>query len=225
MTFSIIAYDRVTDQVGVAAATGNLLVGQFVPHCLHGIGVVASQGYTPDPGLALKCLQQLAENDSITALEDTYHQLSVDPGVQILAMNMRGEAWGHTGDSNLDCKHILIEDNLAVAGNWLSGQNVLTRMIDCYYENPDLDLGWRLIACLDKARESGSDRRGTYSAALKLDDGKTMPVDLRIDYSQDPIEDLSQVYTRWHDADYQAFLNRLPSNPLKHYKHLLRGRQ
>lgn len=225
MTFSIIAYDSHTDKLGVAAATGNLLVGQFVPHCLHGVGAVASQGYTPDPNLALKCLQYLAQHESVCAFENRLNRVSLNPDAQIMAMDMHGQVWGYSGEHNLEYKNIFIEDGLAVAGNWLSSEKVLTVMLECFHKNQDKELGWRLIRCLDTAYRSGSDIRGTFSAALKLDDGKTMPVDLRIDYSQTPIDDLKEVYTRWHDDEYQAFLKRLPARPCAIYKNILRGTQ
>ncbi len=227
MTFSIIAYDQNTDTIGVAAATGNLLVGQFVPHCVHGVGAVACQGFIPNPSLSWWCLQQLAMADDVASLQAVFEDClggSVNnQGAQLTVMDSRGQAWGYTGADNLAHCETLIESNLAIAGNWLAEASVLESMRACYHANLHKPLAERLLACLFAAEENGGDRRGLFSAALKLDDGHTMPVDCRVDYSERPILQLQALYQKTQSADYQKFLSQLPTTPTKPLKQLLRG--
>lgn len=227
MTFSIIAYDTNTDTIAVAAATGNLLVGQFVPHCIHGVGAVASQGRTPNPTLVWQCLQQLANNadlqDFQQAIGCTITDNRLNQGAQITVMNRHGQSWGYTGIDNLPEKGILIDDHVAISGNWLRHDGVLPAMLNAYQQNIARPLFDRLISCLTSADEIGGDSRGLFSAAIKMDDGNHFPIDLRVDYSQTPITDLQTLYQKTQSSTYQQFLRSLPKQTNAPLKRLLKG--
>jgi uncharacterized Ntn-hydrolase superfamily protein len=68
----------------------------------------------------------------------------------------------------------------------------------------------RLLAALAAGQAAGGDVRGMFSAALKIDSGGPVPLDLRIDYAPDPVAALVALHHRALDPDYQAFLARLP---------------
>jgi len=104
-----------------------------------------------------------------------------------------------------------VRDNLAVAGNFLSGTEVLEDMILAFNKTSGA-LEDRLLAALAAGDFRGGDRRGIRSAALKVYDRQPFPaVDLRSDWSTVPIDDLRRILAATRAPEYAGFFKSVPT--------------
>lgn len=194
MTFSIVAHDVATGQVGIAVASRTLATGARVPHIRTGVGAIASQAtvnrhYGPR-GLAL-----LAGGASAA---DTVRQLIAsdeDQGIrQVHIMDRMGRLAAHTGAQCVAwCGH-LVKETYSVAGNMLTGAGVLDAMAAAYEAETELPLAQRLIASMTAAERAGGDKRGQQSAALIIHGiPEWALLDLRIDDHAEPLGELERL--------------------------------
>lgn len=199
-TFSIVACDPNTGDLGVAVQSKFLAVGAVVPWACAGVGAVATQAHAnvsfgPE-GLAL--LEQ--DYDVISALE---HLLEADEGRTIRQVGMvdaEGNAAAYTGQDCLAWAGHVTGPNYACQGNILAGAAVVQAMAEAFESTED-DLPERLIAALSAGQAAGGDRRGQQSAALLVvrEGGgyggfSDRLVDLRVDDHAAPIEELRRLY-------------------------------
>lgn len=165
MTFSIVARDPETGDLGVAVASKFLAVGAVVPHARAGVGAVATQSaanvlYGPD-GLALM--------ETGTAAADAVRSLTdADEGRdhrQLGIVDAQGRAATYTGAACIDWAGGRTADNVACQGNILTGKDVVDALMDTFLAGgaafPEL-----LLRALTAADVAGGDRRGRESAAL-----------------------------------------------------------
>ena len=194
MTFSIIAHDVVTGQVGIAVASRTLATGARVPHIRTGVGAIASQArvnqaYGPR-GLAL-----LAAGASATDTVSLLTAADEDQDIrQVHVMDRQGRFAAHTGAECLAwCGHI-VKPSYSVAGNILAGSGVLEAMVAAYEAGMELPLTQRLVAAMRAAEGAGGDKRGRQSAALLIH-GNTewAQVNIRIDDHTDPLSELDRL--------------------------------
>jgi uncharacterized Ntn-hydrolase superfamily protein len=211
MTYSIIARDNETGAFGGVSATGGLAVGGFVLHLDARVGAIATQGYSTNlfygtEGLALLRQGQGAEavcSSVVSADEGRDHR-------QLMVLDAAGQTAAWTGAGNLDAKGQILAQGFSIAGNWLAGNSVLEAMANTYHEAGG-SFAERLLEALAAGFAEGGDSRGTMSAALKVVASDTPPIDLRIDYAEDPIAALKALFVRSLDPEYRAFLNRIPT--------------
>lgn len=212
MTFSIIARDPETGAVGGASATANLAVGVFVLHLAPEIGAVATQGFSTNYFYGPHGLQMLREGH---AASETLSALTApDEGRenrQVVIMDAQGRSAGWTGDLNKPEYGIRLEENMAIAGNYLVAESVLDAIRDTYLQNAHTAFAERLLKALTAGQEAGGDRRGTSSAALRVLRSGRLPFDLRVDDDPEPLAKLHRLYTLSQATEYQNFLNRLPT--------------
>lgn len=211
MTFTIIARDPKNGAVGVATATGSIAVGAQVPHCRFGAGGIATQGHTTNVLFARHGLPRLAKGERAPdVLRDL---LAADDGRdlrQVAVLDTRGETAGWTGEANGDFKGHHVGSNFIVAGNLLTGPEVLSAMSVAYASSGLTELALRLLAALSAGETAGGDSRGTCSAALLVDSGCGAALDLRVDFDPAPVAALEKLHDRSRDQDYRNFLKRLP---------------
>ena len=219
MTFSIIARDSETGALGVATATGKLAVGAQVPHLRSGIGAIATQGFTTN---------SLYAEDGFKLLEAGWQAGEIVEALtgrdngrdwrQVIIMDRHGRAAGFTGDANEPAFQHSLADNLAIAGNMLASQSVLTAMENVFDAAAKRPLAERLVEALTAGERAGGDKRGTRSAALLAEDEAGWLVNLRVDFDDQPIAALTDLYLRSREQDYMDFRARLPthSNPHRH---------
>ena len=194
MTFSIVAHDVATGQVGIAVASRTLATGARVPHIRTGVGAIASQAtvnrYYGPRGLAL-----LAGGASAA---DTVRQLIAadeDQGIrQVHIMDRMGRLAAHTGAQCVAwCGH-LVKETYSVAGNMLTGAGVLEAMAAAYEAATELPLAQRLIAAMTAGERAGGDKRGRQSVALLIHGTPEWArLDLRIDDHADPLSELERL--------------------------------
>lgn len=198
-TFSIVARDPATGDLGVAVESKFLGVGAVVPRARADVGAVATQAWAntrwgPE-GLALlgkglsarRTLDLLVERDP----GREYRQAGV--------VDATGRAATYTGREALDWAGGVTGDGYCCQGNILAGPEVVREMARAF-ETTEGPLAERLVAALAAGQAAGGDRRGRQSAALLVvrrgggysgfDDRM---IDLRVDDHERPIEELGRL--------------------------------
>ena len=199
-TFSIIARDSETNELGVAVQSKFIAVGSVVPYAKAGIGAVASQawGNVQYGPVGLKLLSQGIKTERIIAL-----MIKTDPlqkHRQVAIISQDGNTSNHTGTACLNWAGTKSGKNFSVQGNLLNGPQVVEAMANSFKKSSGF-LAERLIMALEAGQDAGGDRRGMQSAALLvvkenwgyggLNDRFR---DLRVDDHSNPIEELNRIY-------------------------------
>jgi len=209
MTWSIIARDPSTGQIGIAVATKFFAVGARVPHIVAGVGGIATQALVnPYYGIdGVKLLSQGREPDDILKT-----LIAGDDGResrQLHIMDAKGNIAAHTGKECIDwCGHIR-GDGFSIAGNMLAGAAVLDETAKAYVANADLPFARRLIAAMHAGEAAGGDKRGKQSAALLIHgEEEWSELNLRVDDHTDPLRELARLEEvsreRW--VHFRAFM-------------------
>lgn len=206
MTFSILAYDPETDSWGLAVASRITAVGSVVPHGRWPSGIIATQALVPNFGDQL--LGALAQADPITSINEV---ISQDPYIeyrQIALSDPDGRLYYFQGNQVVPEAGYIATNLVSTQGNMLVNTSMLRVMIDTYLHDPSPDFGDRLLRALEAGEYAGGDRRVQrpwYSAALLIvrpcrphSETLNCKVDLRIDQSPTPIQDLWQLYRDRH---------------------------
>jgi uncharacterized Ntn-hydrolase superfamily protein len=191
MTWSIIARDSSTGQIGIAVATRFFAVGALVPHIAAGIGAIATQALV-NPYYGIDGLKLLRDGQAASDIVKTL--LAADSGResrQLHVMDARGAVAAHTGSDCVDwCGH-LEGHGFSVAGNMLAGPAVLDETAKAYVAEPSLPFAQRLLAAMHAGEFAGGDKRGRQSAALLIHEHEDWPaLDLRVDDHADPLAEL-----------------------------------
>ena len=194
MTWSIIARDTLTGQLGIAVATRFFAVGARVPYIAAGFGAIATQAMV-NPYYGIDGLKLLRERRNPSDIVTTL--LAADSGRQsrqLHVMDAQGAIAAHTGTDCVDwCGH-LAGDGFSIAGNMLSGPRVLDDTAAAYLAHQDQPFARRLIAAMQAGEAAGGDKRGKQSAALVIHDGdEWSALDLRVDDHPDPLSELERL--------------------------------
>jgi uncharacterized Ntn-hydrolase superfamily protein len=195
MTWSIIARDPLTGQIGIAVATRFFAVGALVPHIAPLRGGVATQALV-NPYYGIDAVRLLAEGkaprDIITAL------IAADEGResrQLHIMDADGRVAAHTGRECVDwCGHVE-GTGFSIAGNMLAGGEVLDDTANAYVVASErLPFAQRLITAMKAGEAVGGDKRGKQSAALLIHgEEEWSSLDLRVDDHADPLAELERL--------------------------------
>ena len=199
-TFSIVARDSKTGELGVAVQSKFVAVGSVVPYAKAGVGAIASQAWG-NPRYGPIGLELLASGKS--ALEAVDLMTSADPhrnSRQLAIIGIEGNASVFTGSECLEWAGGKHGASYAVQGNILTGSKVIEAMGEAFEDNNGT-LAERMIASLHAGQEAGGDKRGRQSAALlvvregwgygRLSDRFR---DLRVDDHPSPIQELERIY-------------------------------
>lgn len=200
-TFSIVAYDSVTQELGVAVQSKYFSVGRVVPWARAGIGAVATQA-SVNPSFGVQALAMLENGLSpeqvLVALSANDSSWSAR---QVAVVDARGRAATWTGPKCNDWAGGEAGVGFACQGNILAGPAVVSEMAKAFRASRG-ELAERLIAALEGAQKAGGDKRGMQSAALiVVRPSESHPeyseryVDLRIEDHVNPIRELRRV---WH---------------------------
>lgn len=189
VTYSVVARDPQTGELGVAVQSHWFSVGSVVPHVRERAGAVAIQS-VPDPSHGPRILDRLAEG--ATADEALAAALAGDPGEamrQTAVVDAAGRAAAHTGAS------CIAEAGQAVGDGWSCQANMMRRAtvpraMAAAFEGGEGPLPERMLAALEAAEAEGGDIRGRQSAALVAGG-----VDLRVEDHPDPLAELRRLLT------------------------------
>ncbi|MCY3752596.1 MAG: DUF1028 domain-containing protein [Alphaproteobacteria bacterium] len=200
MTFTCIARDAATGELGIATATRSLAVGVRVPHVSR-LGAVAIMAIA-DYRLGRLAQDLLANGCPAEAVIDGL--VATDPYPeyrQLGIIDAEGRAAARTGRENRDFAGHHVRDGLIALGNVLVGEHVLDA-IEAGFQGGSL--AERLLAALEAGRDAGGQHGGQNSAALVAWGGHGFPlVDLRVDIHEEPVGELRRVFDAWKPAgDY-----------------------
>jgi uncharacterized Ntn-hydrolase superfamily protein len=192
-TFSIAAHDPGTDAFGVAVSTARPNVGSLVPFvCRRGAIATQARVSTDIGRRGLHLLDQgMPIQVALRALLET------DPDREIRQVHGLDAAgtFCHTGKNCVPwCGH-LAGTGFSVAGNMLTGPEVIQAMADAFAEAARREISERLLLALEAGQAAGGDKRGRQSAALLVASGEPrMYHNLRVDDHANPVAELRRIY-------------------------------
>lgn len=198
-TYSIVARDSVTGNIGVAVQSHWFSVGSVVTYGKAGVGVVATQSFV-NPSYGQKGLvlmeQGLSPQQALDAL------LANDSGEmfrQVAFLNTKGEVATHTGSSCIEAAGHTQGKNFSVQANMMLNNTVWDAMATAF-ETYKGDFSDRIIAGLKAAQNEKGDIRGSQSAAILIVKGEAtgnswedIVMDLRVEDNPDPIQELERL--------------------------------
>ncbi len=198
-TYSIVAQDPATGDLGVAVASRFLAVGSVVPYATAGVGAIATQSYA-NTTYGKKGLELLSRGvPAPIVLERLLKSDKERERRQVGIVDARGRAAAFTGKNCLPWAGHVVGTGFAVQGNILTGPEVVRRMAEVF-QRAKGELAERLIAALEAGEEAGGDARGKQSAAilvvrkgggyLGLNDRY---IDLRVDDDPQPVQELKRI--------------------------------
>jgi uncharacterized Ntn-hydrolase superfamily protein len=222
VTYSIVARDPESGDLGVATQSQAFAVGNSVPFALPGHGVIATQSMA-EPMYGAVGLDLL--RGGFTAQEVLTALSSVDPQPerrQVAVLGVNGDLAAYTGGQCVDAAGHLVGDTCVALANMADSAQVWESMVE-RFESSGGQLAERLLSALQAGEEAGGDFRGRRSAAIMVIRATTtgrpwhdMVVDLRIDDSPDPIAalaDLLVTRARYQDV-VRAFQLAIDGDPV-----------
>lgn len=198
-TYSIVAYDPETGQLGVAVQSHWFSVGTAVPWVESGVGAVATQSFVEVSygplGLDLMRAGKNAE-EALSALVQVDKNEDVR---QVAVVDAQGRAAAHTGKNCIPEAGHFIGDGFSCQANLMLKNTVWDAMAEAFQDTEGV-LADRLVAALEAAQKEGGDIRGKQSAALIVVKGEGSGVwwkdrlfDLRIEDHPAPVRELKRL--------------------------------
>lgn len=199
MTFSIVARDPQTSELGVAVQSKFLSVGAVVPWAKAGVGAIATQAWA-NTSYGPRGLELLASG---LAADEVLKQLtSADEGRaerQVGIVGVQGMPVTYTGDQCFPWAGGRVGEHYSCQGNILVGEDTVLAMARTFEETGGY-LCDRLLAALAAGQAAGGDSRGQQSAALLVVREKggysgfnDRFIDLRVDDHPTPIDELQRI--------------------------------
>ena len=200
-TYSIVARDPVTGDMGVAVQSHAFSVGGIVTWGEAGVGVVATQSFV-DPGYGGKGLELMRNGVSATdALKQLVAADRQNGGRQVAMLDAQGRVSVYTGPMCIAAAGHQVGRQYSVQANLMTHDKVWGAMANAY-ESAKGDLADRLLAALDGAQAAGGDIRGKMSAALLIVrakgsgrpwSGADRLFDVRVDDHAEPLVELRRL--------------------------------
>lgn len=198
-TYSIVARDAATGEIGVAVQSHWFSVGASVPWAEAGVGAVATQSFVEpaygprgldamrkgaDPAKALAALIAKDENESVR---------------QVGFVDAKGRVAAHTGSKAIVEACDLQGEGYSVQANLMAQPTVCSAMAAAFEDGAG-DLAERLMLALEAAQGEGGDIRGRQSAAMVVVSGEKQKhpwegriIDLRVEDNPEPLAELRRL--------------------------------
>jgi uncharacterized Ntn-hydrolase superfamily protein len=199
VTYSIVARDKKTGELGVAVQSHYFQVSPAVPWALAGVGAVATQSmvnlsYGP---LGLELLQGgYSAEQALKALT------AGDPKAEVrqcAVVDAAGNVAAHTGSKCIQAAGHRLGDGFSCQANLMEKDTVWDAMAAAF-ESTDAALAERMMAALEAAEAEGGDIRGKQSAAMLVvaATGTGRPwddrtIDLRVEDAAEPLPELRRL--------------------------------
>ena len=228
-TYSIVAYDPQTREIGAAVQSHWFSVGSLVIWAQAGVGAVATQSFVRVDYGPLG-LEGMAAGEEPRALLGRL--TGADPGKdvrQVAMVDARGRVAGHTGEKCIDYACDRQGTFFSVQANLMLKDTVCAAMERAFTQATG-PLAERLVAALAAAEGEGGDLRGRQSAAIKVVSAdkpehpwEGVRVDLRVEDHDRPVEELtrlvkvSQAYDRMNQGDL-ALEHQKVEEAMGHYR-------
>ncbi|NOR15015.1 MAG: DUF1028 domain-containing protein [Candidatus Aminicenantes bacterium] len=221
-TYSIVAYDKATGQLGVAVQSHWFSVGSVVPWIEAGVGAIATQSFVEVSygplGLALMKTGKSPEQ-ALRALVSTDENEDVR---QVAMVDAQGRVVAHTGKNCIAEAGHYLGNGFTCQANMMLKNTVWDAMAKAF-TNATGELADRMIAALEAAEVEGGDIRGKQSAALIVVKGQSSGVwwkdrifDLRIEDHPEPIPELKRLlklnkaYNHMNQGDDYLTQDKIP---------------
>ncbi|HEY0670662.1 MAG TPA: DUF1028 domain-containing protein [Longimicrobiales bacterium] len=198
-TYSIVARDSVTGQMGVAVQSHWFSVGSLVTFAEAGVGAVATQSFI-DPAYGPLGLDLMRAGK--TATEALKGLLAADAGLdvrQVAFVDAKGNVAAHTGAKAIEAAGHIMGRGYSVQSNLMLKPTVPAAMARAY-ERTAGDLAEKMLAALEAAQAEGGDIRGKQSAAILIVNGKSTGrpwadklFDLRVEDHPEPVQELKRL--------------------------------
>lgn len=213
-TYSIVAIDHETGEMGVAVQSHWFSVGSIVAWGEAGVGVVATQSFV-NPAYGPDGLQLMKMGFS--AEEALQMLLKKDEGSQVRQvafLDVKGNVAGHTGSNCIDFAGDIQGDGYSVQANLMENDKVWPEMAKAFENSKGKPLAERLVLALEAAQDVGGDLRGKQSAAILVVGAESTgqpwvdrKVDLRVEDHPTPVKELKRLlkvhtaYTHMNNGD------------------------
>jgi uncharacterized Ntn-hydrolase superfamily protein len=202
-TFSIVARDSVTGEIGVAVQSHYFSVGPIVPWAEPGVGAVATQSLV-EVSYGPRGLQMMRDGRSAPqTLRELLSQDDHRDVRQVAMIDADGRVAVHTGERCIPDAGDHLGAQYSVQANLMSNKTIWPAMARAY-ETTRGDLVSRLLAALEAGQRAGGDIRGEQSAAIIVVRGKRSSkpwadrvLDLRVEDNPHPITELKRLVTLW----------------------------
>ncbi len=208
MTYSIVARDKKTGEMGVAVQSHYFSVGSVVTWGRAGVGVVATQSMVEISYGPLGLELMAAGKSAPEALQALLRTDEKEAHRQVAIVDAQGRVGVHTGSKCIPFAGHVVGDQFSCQGNIMRSERVWQAMHDAFLKNKDLPLAERLVAVLGAGEEAGGDVRGRQSSALLLVSANVSPnpwsgklVELRVEDHIEPVPELKRLlrYQRGYD--------------------------
>lgn len=198
-TFSIVARDSVTGELGVAVASRFFAVGAVVPWAKAGVGAVATQSFA-NTTFGWRGLELLEKGATPEEIVEILTRNDDNPKRrQFGIVSADGKSATYTGTDCLPWAGGRSGKDYAIQGNILTGENVVTAMEETFLKTKGT-LADRLYAALLEGDKQGGDARGKQSAALLVVKDKAgyggysdRAIDIRVDDHAEPFVELGRL--------------------------------
>ena len=199
-TYSIVAKDKNTGEMGVAVQSHWFSVGTIVSWGEAGVGVVATQSFV-NPAFGPNGLSLLKEGKSANdALEILIKSDDGRDVRQLAILDKNGNSAAYTGSKCIQFAGHIEGENYSVQANMMASETVWGAMEKSFLETEELPLAERLLAAMEAAQKEGGDIRGKQSAAILVVRGEATGnlwedrlVDLRIDDHPTPLKEMKRI--------------------------------
>ncbi len=198
-TYSIVARDPETGEMGVAVQSHWFSVGSIVTWGEAGVGVIATQSFV-NPAFGPEGLELL--KSGMTAPDVVDKLIAEDEGRdvrQLAIIDVNGKVKSYTGKNCIQGAGNIIGENYSVQANLMMNDKVWGAMSESF-ENSTGPLAERLIAALEAAQNAGGDIRGKQSAAILVVKGRGTGkvwedrlIDLRVEDAPNPVQELKRL--------------------------------
>ena len=199
-TYSIVAVDSATGDIGVAVQSHWFSVGASVAWAEPGVGAVATQSFI-EPSYGPRGLYLMRTGSSAPAALAALLRADPDSQVRQVAMiDARGQVAAHTGSRDIPAAGHHVGRWYSVQANLMRNDRVWPAMARAFETTPG-DLAERMMAALEAAQAAGGDIRGQQSAALIVVSGdRSRPAwergfDLRVEDSPNPLGEVRRLLT------------------------------
>ena len=208
MTFSLAARCARTGMFGVAISSSSPAVAARCAYVRAEVGAACTQNIT-DPRLGPRLLDLMAGGASAReamAMVVTAEELVAYR--QLTAVDNEGGTAAFSGEHTLGVHRVIEAPDAVAAGNLLANLEVPAAMIAAFGFHPEAHLGDRLVAALAAGLAAGGEAGPVRSAGLLVAADVPWPVaDLRVDWSEDPIGDLANLWRLWR-PQIDAYVTR-----------------
>jgi uncharacterized Ntn-hydrolase superfamily protein len=196
MTYSIIARDPTTGELGVAVQSHWFGVGPIVPWARPGVGAVATQANV-EVAYGPRALELLAQGlDAPAALARLVAEDELSASRQVAVVDAFGRVAAHTGEACMPFAGDVQGDGVSCQANIMASAGVWPAMLDAFTSAGGA-LTHRLLAALHAAEAAGGDLRGRQSAAILVVPASGEPWDtvtcVRVEDHPDPLDELARL--------------------------------